>query len=905
MHKTLIASAALALLITPGVRAQDNGPEPDAQPPIADATANSRLRAIGAEEITVTARKKDENLQDVPISITAFTAETLRAKNINDAYDIADNTPNFSFTQNLGRRLDVPNIRGQFGPLIGSTAPNASFFVDGVYVAGSIGSTSTANLERVEVLRGPQSALFGRATFSGAVNYITRKPTDEFLGEANAKYGEDGRKEFGIWASGPLVEDKLYFFAGGSVNKWDGEWRNGLQPGQVNSAAFAGPFGAFIWRGNAQFPGDPPCPPGSNPGGCAYTVGDNTELGGEETRVGTLKLTFTPLDELEVNVKYERSEADDDHFAYLFVPPTDRNNCFRAAAPGDSRDWRDPIGNPPPPPLDPGAGSRSGSWICGELNDMNYVSVLNLPNFTRGVTVAPPTTGFVPTTVPPAPFLGLREGIDRYLIEGIYDIGEYTVTARFAGEDRKSEYVRDLDRSYALGPIATGLFEGYELQEDKQDSFELRIASPTDGDLSWSLGYYYYDQDSEGFGRDFTGFSRITLQSTGTNQVKNKAVFGSIEYQITEELTATFDGRYASDTIARQSSASSVEDTFYSFSPRFSLRWFANENLTAYFQAAEGNKPGGFNFSYFDAGVDPDELIRNADKTRIKEEKAWTYEVGAKGSFFDDEVTAGIALFYIDWTNQAINIQECIKNDTDANPALPPCELNNIVTNAGESRVLGMELEGTWFATDNLLLTLGYGYTDSKLEEFVDDEYAVLRCPEACYELLPNPDWSPGDDPALQFLEDFTANAKALRAALGDVSGNAAPRVPKHNLSFSALYQRAITGDVDWFWRNDWLYESKRYSTSSNLAWAPERWNWNTRLGLESENWTVALYINNLTNEKSPVQIQDFPLFDGSVGVGVIPATGFEGLDAPVNLNAFSILPRQTRNVGITGQIRF
>jgi len=179
------------------------------------------------EEITVTARKREEALQDAPISITALTAEALRVKNIRDAYDVANNTPNFSFTQNLGRRLDVPIIRGQFAPLIGSTAPNTGFFVDGVYVAGSIGSTSTANLERVDVLRGPQSTLRGRNALAGVILVETAEPTYSWEGRVRssiASFPEGESRPDGIdqWdaafaLSGPVVADQLAFRIAGEL----------------------------------------------------------------------------------------------------------------------------------------------------------------------------------------------------------------------------------------------------------------------------------------------------------------------------------------------------------------------------------------------------------------------------------------------------------------------------------------------------------------------------------------------------------------------------------------------------------------------------------------------------------------------------------------------------------------
>ena len=244
------------------------------------------IRTANTDEITVTARKREESLQDVPISISVFNDKAMRDRNIGSAYDLSAFTPNFSFSPNLGRRLDVPNIRGQFGPLISSVEPNASFFVDGVYISSSIATTSLANVEQVNVLRGPQSTQFGRATFSGAVDYITRKPTNELEGEINAKFGADGTREIGGWTSGPVplegyFNEKLFYFAGASLQKWDGEWRNRLLPGQVDSAEqvlFAN-LGAQYWRNNVQLPGDPPCSANSlpplfdpdGPPGCAPT----------------------------------------------------------------------------------------------------------------------------------------------------------------------------------------------------------------------------------------------------------------------------------------------------------------------------------------------------------------------------------------------------------------------------------------------------------------------------------------------------------------------------------------------------------------------------------------------------------------------------------------------------------
>ncbi len=101
------------------------------------------------DEIIVTARKREESLQEVPISIVAFDTKQLLERNIDNVYDVAQFTPNFQMSRNLGRRLDSPIIRGQAAP--GRGRANAGFFVDGVFLPGQFGSISTVSLDNIGV----------------------------------------------------------------------------------------------------------------------------------------------------------------------------------------------------------------------------------------------------------------------------------------------------------------------------------------------------------------------------------------------------------------------------------------------------------------------------------------------------------------------------------------------------------------------------------------------------------------------------------------------------------------------------------------------------------------------------------------------------------------------------------
>lgn len=156
-------------------------------------TVTPAAEEVGDGAIIVTARKREENLQDVPLTISVVGAESIERAKLLNVSDLASQTPGFSYRQGFGRTGGGggagvrPSIRGM-SSVVG--APNAAFFVDGVFVSDNIASYQLDNLERVEIIKGPQSALFGRQTFSGAINYVTRKPTNELSGKLKVSVAE-------------------------------------------------------------------------------------------------------------------------------------------------------------------------------------------------------------------------------------------------------------------------------------------------------------------------------------------------------------------------------------------------------------------------------------------------------------------------------------------------------------------------------------------------------------------------------------------------------------------------------------------------------------------------------------------------------------------------------------------
>lgn len=227
-------------------------PEQTAAAPAAQAPA-AQASGDKLQEIIVTARKTRENLQNTPISITAFNQEALEAKGITSINRIQDSTPNITF-------LNVPSnsgvasnaaiyIRGigqnDFAP---GVDPGVGVYVDGVYLGRSVGGVfDMIDVESVEVLRGPQGTLFGRNTIGGAINITTVQPGDVWTGRADIKYGTDNRINVRGFVAGPLT-DTLSMKLGGGFFSQDGYVNAPYQAGKLGNQDTKTVRGALRWK---------------------------------------------------------------------------------------------------------------------------------------------------------------------------------------------------------------------------------------------------------------------------------------------------------------------------------------------------------------------------------------------------------------------------------------------------------------------------------------------------------------------------------------------------------------------------------------------------------------------------------------------------------------------------------
>jgi len=533
------------------------------------------------EEILVTARKREESLQTVPLSIAALTSEQLQGRGLNSDYDIANFTVGFRTLAQTGRDYDRPTIRGMSAPVTRGE-PNASYFIDGTFVSGSISTATTSAVERVEVLRGPQSAQFGRATFAGAINYVTRKPTDTFQGELNTRAGTHDDYNVGGWLSGPLAGDSLYFVLSANWNRYGGQWHNQLAPGQ---AAYDPdtrlPLSTFLRD--------------------APDEGDYSRLGSEETTDVLGKLVWRPGENSEVSLKYSYTRGEDGHFPSLIATEL---NCYVPVPGSENEPWY----------------ATSTGYYCGEWNAAGRVNRMNLPDMREGVTyilanIQPNPADFVALPTEPGTF----RDQNRLLLEYVQDVRGFTVTSRasWSGDDFQQAF--DLDHTETRA--VWGLFH-FDLRRDIEDySGEIRIDTPADRPLRGALGVYWYEQDRTNRQRSFVGpavvfgFGATTTDFPPATflDLSNQAVYGSLDWDLTERWTLTLEGRYAEDSKELSGGAlggsglpSAVKLDFDSFTPRTTLRFRPTDDLTLYALFAKGNKPGEFNTEFFRSGTSPE-----------------------------------------------------------------------------------------------------------------------------------------------------------------------------------------------------------------------------------------------------------------------------------------------------------
>jgi outer membrane receptor protein involved in Fe transport len=632
-----------------------------ASPSFAQGTGESAEVAL--TEVIVTARKREESLQDVPISITAFSEETLTQRGVESIYDLALLTPNLSFTQSFGRVFDRPVIRGQ-SQILGERT--VSYVVDGVYIAGALSGADLDDVESVEVLKGPQAANFGRGSLAGVISYRTRKPTSEWRGKVSSSFGDDGYLESSAHVSGPVVGETLTFKLGARYYDYDGQY-TGLS-----------------------------------------SDGRRPRFGAENTERVSGSLRWRPTDDLDFILRAFASQNSDGLYPWVLNPEL---NCFQTVPGARGGSY---CGEQPEFPKDsirtdlaaleaigrPGIEadtflySAEGSWDVGPVTVTGLVSWNRQDEdwiFDDYIINTLPTTRWVQ----PGPTLTIS---NPGSVQRVVQIKEF-----------RSQELR-------LSSNTDGNFQWlFGLYHYDQDDVGLN-ASPVYNTLG-GMG-------NTGPVGTLRGYSSLPSEGSIDNQAVFAQVSYALgdRWNFTLEGRYAKDELTRLNRSTTNCPAN-LEEEFTSFTPRGTVLYSATENVNVYASVAKGNKPGDFNTSLCGAQVSAAEYARLSTITPlgVKEEESLNYELGTKMRLADGRMSIDAAIFFTDWDDQQVTQSQVY---TPISPASSP--IISLTGNAGQTEVKGIELNWRWIPNENWDFNLGYGYADAEFKELCDNTFAVI-----------------------------------------------------------------------------------------------------------------------------------------------------------------------------------
>lgn len=627
------------------------------------ANAQDEEGASGSKTIVVTARKIEENLQDIPGSITAFSKEELSRKSISELEDVALLTPGLVFEDFSNGGFGTPTIRGTTQFSINNLEQNVSTFIDGIYIprqyAVDIGST---NIERIEVVKGPQSALYGANAFAGAINYVTtNRSLTEISGSAEVEVSENEGLDISGNISVPLINNVLALRLGLGFSEYDGDWRNNF-----------------------------PNPTNASPG-------TNGRIGGHDNQSITVGASFRPIDAVTIDFDYHRFEVSSESRAqYRLDRAAGDFNC----SVGGLAFVGFPVFGFQPAAVE-------NQLICGELS-------VNPP--------APPgSVGFPEGYVIDPLSFGLESESDIYRVNVAVDLTDQ-ITANYlfgrssgnvfsAGQSARNPIDGDLFRGAIVFPFSLNPIGFYEY-----DSHELRLQYQGDNGIYVMVGGYYQDGDDQDFstGANFFGtaptepFTTIPSFATPSDTFTNtetKAVFGRVAVPLMDErLVFELEGRYT-DEEKTQLDLTSPTPYLYSdnyFTPRANISFKVTEDNLLYASVARGVKSGGINNTNLPGGAPlaTDEQFYGPDKN-------WTYEIGLKNTFMNGLATLNLAAFYIDWSDLQLSVSPTGGGQTTT----------LITQNIGGASIKGIELDGVIEPIEGLVLNAGLAYIDATYDD--------------------------------------------------------------------------------------------------------------------------------------------------------------------------------------------
>ncbi len=834
------------------------------------------------EEVIVTAQKRSESVQDVPIAITAFDTEALTAKQIVGIADMRFSAPSVSYTKGnfTGNNFAIRGI----GSNLVATSSDAGV---GIHVnevpilSPRLFETEYFDIEQLSILRGPQGTLYGRNSTGGAVNMETAKArTDEFYGNLEGQYGDYDHTKLVGHVNIPLTETFAMRLAGIYLER-EGYTENLYTGNDVDGRDQYSIRASFNWLAT-----------------------DNTNV----------DLMVSYFDEDSSRSRSQKTKCDYDPSGALGCLPSD-NLAF------DTPNGSSQLAN-----------ILASTAVLGPAGafDLGTLPILTTPADLRKVeSERDPVYTSDETLVT----LNITHEFDSYTLAFV---GGYQDTSVFSQMD----YQWTVGEPVAVNPILefavpatynalysdgcfpisassdnpTGIIGGYvddclnsfEAYDEsrastEQYSAELRFQSDYDGALNFLVGGFYMEAQTDtdywviatgldyfaalGAGVDGVGLVSPAFNSeTREYNVESTAVFGEIYWDITDRLKLTVGGRYTVDEKDISARAPLLtggvqaigaddpvavpyvdqDDEWKESTGRIVLDWSVSDTTLAYASLSRGYKGGGFN-PPFEKSEFPDQA------ETFEPEFVDALEFGLKNTFLDNTLQANLSAFFYDYSDMQISK---IINRTSFNENT-------------DAEIFGAEAEFVWAPNNAWLLNANFSYVHSEVKDFnsIDardpaagrdpliQQLSGLPAPAAadevttiksldnasnCVVMLPPAVYGAltGSDPNNRFSACGALEAAGLPVVGGieqDLDGNQLQNSPEFSVSLGAQYTWVLPSAselsmrVDYYWQDD-IY-TRLYNRPVDNVEAWDIWNAQATFTSAEANWYARAYIKNINDD--------------------------------------------------------
>lgn len=829
---------------------------------LATDTASAQVAPTAISEIVVTARKRTEDLRNVPLAIDVLSADTIARRGIATTNDIAQATTGVTYDLGAFPNDTRPAIRGMQAE---RGRPSVAVLIDGFDLSGEnlggvAGGTAALNtrlfdLERIEVVKGPQSVLYGRSAFSGAINYVTKPPSFEPEGKVNFGFAQGGMSDLRAGISGPVVAEKLALRLNAARYQDHGRYRNAVTGDRLGKDKSVGVAGGLLWKPSEAIDvqlrfqhtdddtGDAP----------AALLVANTRVpapGASFRTSGTAPSSPCPanVSGLPAVIAQQCTRATFEGAIDANESQLQASRNFFGSYPYGSRqkqnlatletNWR--------------TGFGTFTWVAGAVSITNDIEI---------------DGDFSSSPAPRPDFANPNLSLDVYQL--IYNRNR-----------RQSQELRWSETFGKLRVLAGAQLFTESAKYINAGQFWLRF--PTSAILPPALSSLLR-----------APLSQARFPVTQRRNTDYYGVFGGLYYEVTDRFRVSAEARYNHDRIKYRLPGYSVElvtlrRNFIScpgpalppsgpggpigaafcpreqvgelnydqVTPRFTAEYRFGEDVFVYGVFAQGFKPGG---------VNTNETVLLTANQIYDREKVDTYELGFKGRYLDGRLSTNIAAYWNDYKDQQVGVQI----QTELGLA------NAGTVNAARVRIRGIEFDAEYRVADPLTLRIAYAFTDARFIDFKQGppSGSTVNC---------------GTPPG-QFSSDL--NRAEAGNVCGDLSGNVPGRSPRHAVNFDVQYRQPVSSALEGFIEATSQFRSKRFLDETNAATLDSYWLFGLRAGVDGEKWSLWAFVDNLFDNDKIQTAQKF--VDYANPDGFAPSRG-----------VLAYLP-EPRTIGVRGEVRF